>query len=231
MHTHFAHSCTCACVCTDLTCVHPTPAELGTKQGLPDSPWGAAVPTGQGTVSHPLSCARPGVEHPRCIRPGLDVGREGPGPSTVVATARRAGVGSPLLPLSPPCPSLWGQRAQQGHDARGHEPPPGRAHPDTCRNSNVICPLTMGSLRFIFNYNICTNLNSPLFINNAWVCVYRCLINLCLRQLKACKIPKGGGGERLRGAGVVAVPAWSRCCRGRGAAVVVGGSRSACKVG
>lgn len=57
----------------------------------------------------------------------------------------------------------------------------------------------MGSLRFIFNYNVCTNLNSPLFINNAWVCVYRCLINLCLRQLKACKIPKGGGGERLRG--------------------------------
>lgn len=109
----------------------------------------------------------------------------------------------------------------------GHEPLPGRARPDTCRNSNVICPLTMGSLRFIFNYNVRPNLDSPLFINNAWVCVYRCLINLCLPQLKACKIPKGGGGERLRrasaswcwhdcGAGAMAAPAWWRCRRGGG---------------
>lgn len=78
----------------------------------------------------------------------------------------------------------------------------------------------MGSLRFIFNYTDRTNLNSPLFINNAWVCVYRCLINLCLRQLKARKIPQGGSGERLRRAGVVAVPAWWQCQPGCGASVV-----------
>ena len=102
------------------------------------------------------------------------------------------GVGAELDGRGVPGGGRWGSPA-------GCDPPRICVSPDTCRNSNVICKLTMGSLRFIFNYNVCTNLNSPLFINNAWVCVYRCLINLCLRQLKACKIPKGGGGERLRG--------------------------------
>lgn len=171
----------------------------------------------------------------------MDAEGEGPGPDAAakpgMSAARGLGSGvpapAPQTPLPAPLSPLRGAGGCSSVAVPGHEPLPGRARPDTCRNSNVICTLTMGSLRFIFNYNVCTNLNSPLFINNAWVCVYRCLINLCLRQLKACKIPKGGGGERLRGAGVVVVLVWSRCRRGRGAGVaaVAGRSRSGCRGG
>lgn len=156
------------------------------------------------------TCACRGCAHPcagLCARSGPAAGRRAALRAPLAARwGMRGGVGTdgalPALCGSGLEQSWTGGGCPAGGDGGLHagcDPPRICVSPDTCRNSNVICKLTMGSLRFIFNYNVCTNLNSPLFINNAWVCVYRCLINLCLRQLKACKIPKGGGGERLRG--------------------------------
>jgi len=214
-------ACACACVCLHAcACVRVQehagcPCTVGqAPRGSPVSPWGRAR---RGASSPHAEPGRTRTEQawPRRCGETRDI--------------RGEGVPNPAPP-GPPLPLRWAGGCS-GVAVPGHEPLPRRARPDTCRNSNVICPLTMGSLRFIFNYNVCTNLNSPLFINNAWVCVYRCLINLCLRQLKACKIPKGGGGERLRGAGTVAVPAWRRWHGGDGMAAVAGGSGSGCGVG
>lgn len=193
------HNCmhqTCAwgvCVCTECAQLHAFRARVGCV-----------------CVHGMHTCACRGCAHPcagLCARSGPAAGRRAALRAPLAARwGMRGGVGTdgalPALCGSGLEQSWTGGGCPAGGDGGLHagcDPPRICVSPDTCRNSNVICKLTMGSLRFIFNYNVCTNLNSPLFINNAWVCVYRCLINLCLRQLKACKIPKGGGGERLRG--------------------------------
>lgn len=227
-----AYVCVCACVHAQeragCPCTSPRQRSRAPSGDTPSLPGELLSPRGRELVTRPLACAGPGTEHPHRTRIPDGCGWRRAWPWRCGETRDGCGEGagrwSPRsCPLpSPPIPSpLPGAGGCSGVAVPGHEPLPGRARPDTCRNSNVICTLTMGSLRFIFNYNVCTNLNSPLFINNAWVCVYRCLINLCLRQLKACKIPKGGGGERLRGAGLVAVPAWWRRCWWGGSAGVV----------
>lgn len=188
----------CARACTEPTHVPLPTAGPGTEWGPTVSPQRVTCPSAGARLAWSILPA-----------PGHRAEADGAGPAP--GAAAEPGTAGPPVPAPLPF---------RGVAVPGHEPLPGRARPDTCRNSNVICPLTMGSLRFIFNYNVRPNLDSPLFINNAWVCVYRCLINLCLPQLKACKIPKGGGGERLRRAsaswcwrdrraGVVAVVAWS----------------------
>lgn len=122
-----AHVCACTCMCVHRPRACPHPSGTGAPSGGSPSLLGELLsPRGWGTVTHPLACARPGVEHPRCtwIQDGCRQRRAWP---WRCGETRDGGVPTPTPPNPPPSPLLWGRRVQQGRGARARAPSRPRA--------------------------------------------------------------------------------------------------------